>query len=115
MGKSKKDLVLENKFFATSFIYGVINQNILDKYNARNKNRQFDIVCKAKSLAEANRKMEQLIGVKNVFKRDFTYDYTWAYQYDIVKKCDENEIIIKLSDDYNAEYYNLYKILEQIR
>ena len=97
--KMEKDIIKEYKYYSTKVIF-YIPDSILSLYNARKTSQnQYDVVFKAKSMAEANRRAKELIDKRfNAFKSGFTYECNLYSHRDVIVECDKHNEIIFLSE-----------------
>lgn len=99
-----------DKYYGTNII-GIPYEALLklrSNYGCREHISQFRIVCKAKSLAEANRKAEALGLYKNTFHRDWTCETGNDIE---MEMADKYEFIICTQGTYGDSFIDIKEIL----
>lgn len=99
------------KYYNTLIHRLIIPESLLEKWGWK-KDRAYQIVVKAKSFAEANRKTEEWFGRK-LFVKGYTYETGNAIQ---IQLCDQYGAIISREHAWEEEdYCNLFELIEALK
>lgn len=99
-----------DKYYGTyANIYGDMNKKI-HQLGYKGFHNQFKIVCKAKSMAEANRKAENYGLGQKVFKTDYTSETGNKLE---IEMADKYGFIVSIDGTSGNKYVSIDKILEQ--
>lgn len=97
-----------DKYYGTNtMIYGEMS-NKLRELGYKGTHNQFRVVCKAKSMAEANRKAESYELGKKVFRPEYTSETGNEIQ---IELCDKYGFIVCLGGTLGNEYVGIESMM----
>jgi len=99
------------KYYGTMFIGFYIPEEILNKYNATNRHNQFRMVCKAKSRAEANRIIQNILKTTSeIFSPNYSSETGNQKE---LESADQHMAIMAL--DNRDIYYSIQQIYDEVQ